>query len=534
MIRSGRRRFLVGLGGLFVALPFLEGLERPSLADTMDRRFFLNFRQWFGVQQRPRYGDTYKDEPERFWPDFPIAPNGSVALTQDLLKKSTNGETRATGELADFASSLLMLRGVRLMDLDGLHRPHLVQGMSGSRLQKTRPTWTGDPLHDNNAWPMHETLDSLIARSINGTTPYVFETLVDNDAQTSYTNGENGAIPIQSPVINQPSKAYEQLFGKAQLDAKDAALRLRASDAVLAWLKSLRADTRLSGEDRRRLDAHFNAMNELETKLQCMPPDVNDPSMSAVVDSDKPKQTNPAQARWQSSGHYNEFVDSVADAFIQIAALGVACGAFRAANIVMSPDTNWNHSSMFDQGAADYAQGFPGHYHALSHRAFSNSSTDMDDGDLSAPVQGALAHHRIDRWHAQKFAKLLGLLRDAGVLDQGITVWSNENGTGNHWAYDIPYIIAGNAGGKLKTGLFLDLQNADVEPGDSADNASRMNAAMNKQMPCSKVLNTLGAALGVTNADLGVNTADKSPLSEFGGIQTNLPRITGNLPSLLT
>ena len=112
MIRSGRRRFLVGLGGLFVALPFLEGLERPSLADTMDRRFFLNFRQWFGVQQRPRYGDTYKDEPERFWPDFPIAPNGSVALTQDLLKKSTNGETRATGELADFASSLLMLRSV--------------------------------------------------------------------------------------------------------------------------------------------------------------------------------------------------------------------------------------------------------------------------------------------------------------------------------------------------------------------------------------------------------------------------------------
>jgi hypothetical protein len=41
------------------------------------------------------------------------------------------------------------------------------------------------------------------------------------------------------------------------------------------------------------------------------------------------------------------------------------------------------------------------------------------------------------------------------------------------------------------------------------------------------VLNTLGAALGLTSAD-------KSPLGDFGGYQTNLDRVTGNLGSLLT
>ena len=533
MIRSGRRRFLTGLGGLLVALPFLEGLERPTQADTVDRRFFLNFRQWFGVQQRPRFGGMYKDELEQFWPDAPLDPGGSVSLTQQLLeKKGSNGERRATGELAGFASKLLMVRGVRVLDMTGLHRPHLVQVMSGSGFQRTHPNYTTQTNDDNNAWPMHETIDTFISRTIDGTMPLSFDTLVNNDPQTSYKNGDNGGNPIQHPSIKHPSAAYAQLFGQAQLDAQAEALRQRASDAVRAELKSLRADSRLSGEDRRRLDAHFDAMNELESKLRCMPPDVSHPSMIAVVESDKPKLANSTMARWESSGNYNEFADSVADAFIQIAALGVACGAFRAANIVMPPDTNFNHSSIFDAGTSEYDQGFPGHYHPLSHRAFSQAGQD-DGTDFTELEKGAAAHHRIDRWHAQKFAKLLGLLNDAGVIDQGLTVWSNENGFGDHWSYDMPYIVAGNAGGKLKTGRFVDLQSAAVEPGDSADDAARTKAAMSKQVPCTKLLNTLGAALGLTSAD-------KSPLSDFGGIQTHegvptgAPRITGNIPSLLT
>ena len=527
MIRSGRRRFLAGLGGLFVALPFLEGLERPSLADTMDRRFFLNFHQWFGVQQKPRFRGKYKDETEGFWPDSPIGPNGSAALTKALLEKTTNGEIRATGELADFAASLLILRGVRLMDLDDLHQPHLVQVMTGSPNVGT----PGSPPHDDHsAWPMHETLDSLIARTIDGSQPLVFEALVTG-SKTSFKNGQNGAIPEQNATYQHPSDAYNKLFKQQQTDTQAAALRLRASDAVLAELKSLRSDARLSAEDRRRLDAHFDAMNEVEAKLQCMPTDFNvDPSLQSIKDADLPKTTDITKQRWEVSGIFNEYADLAADAFIHIAALGVACGAFRSANIVMPASTNFNHSSVFDDGAPDYEQGFPGQYHALSHRAFTTGDT--DNADFTELEKGAMAHHRIDRWHARKFAKLLGLLRDAGVLDQGLTVWSNENGTGNHWAYDMPYIVAGSAGGKLKTGQFLDLQSEDIQIVDtpmdtSIEFAATIAAAMKAQMPCSRVLNTLGAALGLTSAD-------QSPLNDFGGFQTNLPRITGNIPSLLT
>jgi hypothetical protein len=527
MIRSGRRRFLAGLGGFLVALPFLEGLEPKAAADTTDRRFFLNFHQWFGVQQRPRFRGKYKDETEGFWPDAPIGPNGSVALTKALLQKATNGEIRATGELADFASSLLMLRGVRLMDLDDLHQPHLVQVMTGSHnigLPNTAPH------DDHSAWPMHETLDSLIARTIDGSQPLVFEALVPG-SKTSFKNGQNGGIPEQNATYQHPSDAYTKLFKQQQTDAGAVALRGRATDAVLAELKSLRADKRLSSEDRHRLDAHFDAMSTVETKLQCMPTDFNtDPALQSIKDADLLKTTDSSKQRWEASGIFNEYADTVADAFIHIAALGVSCGAFRSANLIMPAATNFNHASVFAEGTPEWEQGFPGQYHALSHRAFTTGET--DNADFTELEKGAMAHHAIDRWHARKFAKLLGLLRDAGVLDQGLTVWSNENGTGNHFAYDMPYIVAGSAAGKLKTGQFLDLQSEDIQimdtPQDtSIEFAATIAAAMKAQTPCSKVLNTLGAALGLTSAD-------KSPLSDFGGYQTDLPRITGNLGSLLT
>lgn len=521
MIRIGRRNFLAGVGGALVALPFLESMvSRRAHADEVDRRFFLFFRQWYGVQQRARFGTTSANEPEGFWPDVEIAPGGSVALTKDLLSRQTGGDIRATGELADFADSLLLLRGVRLMDLSVvLHRQNLVQVLSGSRFQNTRPGFAPDD--PNNGHPMHETLDNLIARKIDGSSPAVFECVIKSP-QTSFRNGADGEPPIENPAFVQPSAAYAQLFTQAESSAEAAALRTYATDAVAAEIKSLRSDPRLSAEDRRRLDQHFEAMREVETKLQCIPPGLDDPTMATVREADTAKTSNPALMRWQESGDFNEYVETVTDAFIRIAALGVACGAFRAGDVVMPGATNFDHTSMFDPASSDFAQGLPGHYHPISHRSFS----DALDNDPAIGDAAVRAHHAIDRWHGRQFAKLLGLLRDYDVLDHGVTLWSNEISFGNHWAFDMPYVIAGSAGGKLETGAYHDLQSAPVDPAD-VEEGNRANAIMAKQMPCSRVLNTIGAALGL-------QSADGSPLADFGGLQRDRETITGNLDFLLT
>lgn len=523
MISFNRRRFLVGTGGMLVALPFLEGLApKAATAADVDQRFFIFMRQWYGVQQKSRFAGGYSDEPEGFWPNIDTGFNGAgTALNKAALEaKDSNNRVRALGELSDFAESMLVLRGIRLVDFrSGLHRPLLAQVLSGSKFGRTRPGFT-NPDDDNNAMPIHETLDNLIARKIDGSKPLTFECLY-GDSQTSFDNPRNaGDIPIANPVIAQPSSAYNQLFKQALQDSKGAALRSYASDAVLAELKALRQDPRLSAADRSRLDAHFDALNAVETKLRCNPV-LTAAQQQILNDSDLPKTSNPSLKRWQRNSDYNEYCESVADAFIQIIALGASCGAFRAANLVM-PAGNFDHTSIFTPGSAEYNSGYTAHLHDISHRLMR-----AGDADGSAKQPAMDAQHQVDHWHARQFAKLLRQLKELDVLDKGICMWSNEISTGGHTAHDMPYILAGSAGGKLKTGMYYDMQTEASAPNEITDSNASYNAVMAKQMPCTKVLNTVGAALGV-------KSDDNQPLHDFGGYQRDTEaRITGNIASLL-
>ncbi len=520
MIRSGRRAFLAGAGGLLVALPWLEGLSPKSArADGVDERFFIFMRQWYGVQQKSRFLGGYADEPEGFWPDADTRYNGGgTKITKALLEKvDSTGRTRALGELSGFADSLLAVRGVRLMDFQsGLHRPLLAQVLSGSRFQRTRPNF--DPNDDNNAMPSHETLDNLIARSLGGPAPVTFECLY-SDSQTSFANAPtSNGIPIANPAMQQPSAAYTLLFQKALAEGRAKEVRQYASDAVVKELKELRLDPRLSAADRKRLDAHFDALNAVEATLR-RTPTLNAAQQQLLSDADMAKTSNPALKRWQYSTNFNEYSETVADAFVQIAALAVSCGALRSANLVM-PAGNFDHSSIFTPGSADFKNGYRSHSHDISHRSLGGQ-----DGD--AKEEALAAQHNIDKWHARQFGKLLTSLRDLGILDKGICMWSNEISTGGHTAFDMPYVIAGNAGGKLKTGLYLDMQSSATEPADIASDAANYAAIMAKQLPCSKLLNTVGAALGV-------KSADNSPLADFGGLQRGTEdKVRGNIGSLL-
>ena len=95
-----RRRFLVGAAGATMALPFLEGLQRPTSASAgVDRaRFAVWVRVGNGVQQ------SWDTEPESFW------PRAMGALTTAGLMATDSD--RATSELAAFAEKITLLRGV--------------------------------------------------------------------------------------------------------------------------------------------------------------------------------------------------------------------------------------------------------------------------------------------------------------------------------------------------------------------------------------------------------------------------------------
>ncbi len=90
-----------------------------------------------------------------------------------------------------------------------------------------------------------------------------------------------------------------------------------------------------------------------------------------------------------------------------------------------------------------------GNHHAISH-------------DFSASGANYDAYNKIQSWYAQQFAYFLNKLDsykegDKTLLDNTIVLWASEIGESTqHDLTLMPYVFAGGAGGKIKTGRFVD------------------------------------------------------------------------------
>ena len=118
-------------------------------------------------------------------------------------------------------------------------------------------------------------------------------------------------------------------------------------------------------------------------------------------------------------------------------------------------------------------------FHFVSHRV------ESDGGTGTAIANAVELHHQIDRIHARFFKHLLDRMSaysmpDGGtLLDASVNLWTNSVANGPpHGGNNIPHVLAGNAGGFLKTGLHVSA------PGT-----------------IQKVLNTIISAAGVRKAD---------------------------------
>jgi hypothetical protein len=72
---------------------------------------------------------------------------------------------------------------------------------------------------------------------------------------------------------------------------------------------------------------------------------------------------------------------------------------------------------------------------------------------------------KINSWHAEQVAYVLDKLaavpeaNGGSMLDNTVLLWGNELGAGNTHTYkDIPWLLAGGAGGYFKMGRYLNLK----------------------------------------------------------------------------
>ncbi|HEX2736228.1 MAG TPA: DUF1552 domain-containing protein [Polyangiaceae bacterium] len=149
-------------------------------------------------------------------------------------------------------------------------------------------------------------------------------------------------------------------------------------------------------------------------------------------------------------------------------------------------------------------------HHGLSHR--------NGDFRVGAPCVGGVMEMigQIDNWYAGKYTRLVKMLNDipegdVTLLDNTATIWLPELSDGNaHNQNNLPILIAGSAGGKLKQGVAVNVEGKMIGQGSSTNSCqSGMEGEANSlntgsrggNVPINKLYCTLMNAYGMKDAD---------------------------------
>jgi hypothetical protein len=416
-----RRRFLKGVGGAAVALPFLESVRWVSRAGAAVPEvpvFSFFIRQGNGVQQA-----GYGSEPERFW------PRSLGTLTTDILA-NTNSD-RALSILADHAASLTLVRGTRF----GF--PGAGCGHSGGLNQcLTAAKVTGEGA---TSLATGESVDWFIAKRVNrpGIEPL---TLMSGPQSAYIAHGLSYSGPQQlRGARNNPFAVYTSMMnvGESPEVLQQIATRRRSvNDLVRTEMQELLGNPDLSSTDRQRLDMHFQAIRDLEVGMAfTLPPD-RVMAMQQVA--------NVFEA--------NENRTKVADFMLELTALAFACDATRTGTLQIG--TGNDQTRFYVDGVLQNT------FHRISHRIDS-------DGSEGTPIPNAdVLHHGIDKIFAGIFKRFLDRLaayagpRGGTLLDDSVVLWTNDLSNGPPHSYsNVPQVLAGGGGGYLKTGHYIDAGN---------------------------------------------------------------------------
>ncbi len=428
LTRRSLLKSTLGAGAVGALSPFLPVLEAEAQT-TVRKRLVLVF--WSG-------GTTVSQA----WPtgterDFQFMP--------------------LMASLEPFKSKLVVFKNMRR------HNDY----SQGAHQAGTAGTWTSARMlakQGPTPWASGASLDRFIVSKAPQPTP--FQTL-DLDCQSqdpenlrSKTLFDLQGRPVQGE--QDPSRAFDRVFTDGVVSAgTDPALaeRLRAErrsilDIVRGDLTSLQS--RMSGQDRIKMDQHLEALRVTEQRLS--PGTMTGGTIMLPTKDQFPKM---------------DFLAN--DNFPQIAKLHIDL-------LVASLATDRSRviSLQFSQGNGDIRYRWVGvedEHHALTHKAENDPRLD-----------------RIHEWYYQQFAYLLGKMNsipegNGTLLDNSVVCFANEMiNSFTHISDPWPIIMAGSGAGYFKTGRFIAYPdvaagNPNATPGDTlAPNHSQFLVSMANYM----------------------------------------------------
>jgi hypothetical protein len=409
-----RRSFLRGVGGVLVGLPALDIFLPRGRAQAQNaaRKIYSAFM----LQQNGAIQGRGSD-PDMFWPRAMGAIDAAAMAAADA--------DRTTSELRDHASKLIFVRGLDF---------HYSNNHDGGPVA----AGTGAPVRGEGTdqLPVSESADFYIAAQLSpGIEPLTLYAGRKNTFRDdAYSFGPGGVLRIGD---NNPWNVYQRLIGLSGVDPmvvnRIAARRTSVNDLIREDMTQLLARTDLSKDDRARLDLHFSSIRDMEMNMtQMVAPALDAAAIEAV-----------------SGAHTeNDNMERVVRMQLDLIAFAFASDRARTATLQVG---GCNDHTRYTINGVQAPQ-----FHYVSHRV-------MSDGGSGEEIPNAVElHHQIDRIHARFFKHLLDRLaayslpEGGTLLDASVNLWVNSVSDGPpHSGDDVPHVLAGGAGGFLKTGLHV-------------------------------------------------------------------------------
>lgn len=411
-----RRGFFRGLGAC-VALPVFESMY-PSIANAAKATKVVPTRMAFLYVPNGTI-------PGAWWPEGDSGTNFALSPTLAPLAK-VQRQVQVISGLADESAEAGP-------DGAGDHARAGGTFLTGVRVKKT----AGSDIHAGVS------IDQVVANQIGHLTRFSSLELTCDAVRKAgdcdsgyacayvYNLAWRSAMQPLSPEHN-PRFVFERLFGAGAPHERVANLKRRQQEqhSILDYVMqdAHQLDTRLDGRDRAKLDQYLTSVREIEQRIQ----------NSERLTVKNPGMDAPAGV----PASYQEHIALMFDMLL----LAFQTDSTRVATLLIAREGS-NRS--FDEiGIAE------GHHNLTHHK---------NDAQIIAKVQ------QIDHWYVQRLAAFLEKM-DAtkefdgqSLLHHSMILYGSGNADGNRHSHDnLPIVVAGSGGGKLKTGRYVKAESTPI------------------------------------------------------------------------
>lgn len=411
-----RRTLLKGLLSGAAALPLAQLYPARALAaGTAKRLIVFYFPDGVPAKASNRSG---------LWD--PRMENGKLVLSELLAP------------LAERANDCVFLRGLNMGSTD-----------EGSHPGGAQKLLTGADKGN------HVSLDQLLANGVGSGRPYrhLYLGVMSNDANSSDMRISYPVAGTSATPEDNPRRAFSRVFNTSftpqtpgSVPSAPAAPDLNASviDTALADLKELQQ--KLGSSEKTKLALHLDALRQVEKRIK----GTFEPPMSPVPepDCDNPGAPNTDDSRLYDASHFPSLMTANIDLTVQ----AMACGLTQVGVIQASRHTSELIMSRFPDGETSSPQDM------RSHEA---SHYGAQDPSVNPRLTSYIKQRRY--WVSQ-LKYLLDQLDarpegDGTMLDHSLVLMCTEVADGDmHTHYNMPFVLAGRAGGSLSTGRIADFE----------------------------------------------------------------------------